>query len=377
MHLIRQKYVLIPVFLAMVVPSAVLRSQASQNFDVTLQVDYSAAEQLVDFFDRRISDTRQVAGSPGNKIAAATSLLLARTDRPPSDFTSQLELVRDDVNIHGDIYGLKDASSHTDQLKKLLTELRKRQLGKRVIATVQAYFPSDANVTCTIPVYVVAMGNEKAAAFVRWVVWRDEYPVFVAEGRGEQVIVLNLTRMIPVSSNVNAEFIESLGTLAHECFHAIFGVYQQGSETWRSFHRRTEPIGRLAELVQNEGIAYCLSLQLQIGGQAPPPHWFDATGRAIRNLSNACTELLSPSTDARRAQELILNANMSGSFEGNYGASAGLRIAYEIDTRLGRPALTETIKGGTAEFFRKYETLCNQNPTLPAIDSAVLKILEQ
>ena len=364
-------------FLSIIFLPARLAGQANQQFDVTLQIDYSSAERLLNFFDRQTFNTDVVANATGNKIAAATSLLLARTDRSPQDFSHQLELVRDDYDIGSDIYGLEETKSHVDQLKKLMEELRKRQLDRRVIATVRSYFPSDAKIFASFPVYVVAMGNEKAAAFVRRIVWKDGNPVFVGENQGEEVIVLNVARMIGYSKDVNQQFVELLGTLAHECFHAIFGVYQQNSEIWQSFHQRREPIWSLAEVVQNEGIAYYLSMQIAIGGQVPATPWFDATDRAVTNLNNAAKELLSPALQPQRARTLILNANLSGSFEGNYGATAGLRMAYEIDTRLGRPALTETISGGVREFFGKYDTLCLQNPILPRLDKSVLNVLEQ
>lgn len=354
-----------------------LLGQSDAGIDIILRMDYSSAEQMLDFFDRQSYNADRVASARGNKIAAATSLLLARTNRSLQDFVRQLELVRDDYNTKDDIYGLKETQSHVAQLRKLLAETRKRQLDRRVVATVQSYFPPDSRLTGTIPVYVVAMGNEKAAAFVRSVVWQNEQPMFVNQNEGEQVIVLNLTRMLALGGDFNAQFIELLGTLAHECFHAVFGLYQQSSETWRSFHERKEPIWNLAELVENEGIAYYLSLQLQIGGQTPIKPWFDATSRAIKAFNNASNELTAPFVQPQRAKELILNSNLSGSFEGNYGATAGLRIAYEIDTRLGRPALTETISGGIRRFFGKYDTLCRQNSDLPRLDDRVLKILEQ
>ena len=332
---------------------------------------------MLDFFDRQTFNTDRVADLRGNKIAAATSLLLARTDRSPQDFAHELELIRDDYNTSNDIYGLKATRSHVPQLRKLLTDIEKRQLDRRVIATVQAYFPANVAISGTIPVYVVVMGNERAAAFVRRVVWKDSRPFFVGDTEGEPIIVLNLTRMLEFTNDVNAQFIQSLTTLAHECFHAIFGLYQQSSETWRQYHQRIGPLWSLAEVVQNEGIAYLLSIQLQIGGQTPADQWFDATSRAIAALNSASKELLAPSISSDRARALILNANMSGSFQGNYGATAGQRIAYEIDTRLGRSALTETIIGGVKDFFGKYQTLCSQNSNLPRLDAEVLKVLEQ
>ena len=356
---------------------AYLSSQSNPKFDITLQIDYSSAEQMLGFFSRQVYNTDRVADARGNKIAAATSLLLGRTDRSPQDFAQQLELVRDDYNTNDDLYGLKAARLHVGQLKKLLTETQKRQLDRRVVATVQTYFPSSADIQGTVPVYVVVMGNERAAAFVRRVVWRDGWPVFVNDNEGEQVIVLNLTRMLEFSSDVNAQFIQTLGTLAHESFHAIFGLYQQNSQTWREYHHRMGPFWPLAELVQNEGIAYLLSLQLQIGGEVPANSWFDATGCAITSFNRASKELIAPSITSQRAKELILNANMSGSFEANYGATAGQRMAYEIDTRFGRQALANTIIGGVKEFFGMYDSLCMQNTNLPRVDAEVMKVLEQ
>jgi len=314
---------------------------------------------MLDFFDRQTFNTDRVADLRGNKIAAATSLLLARTDRSPQDFAHELELIRDDYSTDDDIYGLKATRAHVPQLRKLLTDIEKRQLDRRVIATVQAYFPANVAISGTIPVYVVVMGNERAAAFVRRVVWKDNRPFFVGDSEGEPIIVLNLTRMLEFTNDVNAQFIQSLTTLAHEC------------------HQRIGPLWSLAEVVQNEGIAYLLSIQLQIGGQTPANQWFDATSRAIAALNGASKELLAPSISSDRARALILNANMSGSFQGNYGASAGQRIAYEIDTRLGRSALTETIVSGVSGFFGKYDTLCSQNSNLPRLDAEVLKVLEQ
>ena len=66
----------------------------------------------------------------------------------------------------------------------------------------------------------------------------------------------------------------------------------------------------------------------------------------------------SPNLTNARAQELMMNANLSGSFEGNYGATAGMRMAYEIDTRLGRPALTATLITGSHSFISTYMQTC-------------------
>ncbi len=354
-----------------------LFSRQNAGFDVRLRVDYSSAEELLQYFARQSFNAQRVAGLRGNQIAAATSVMLARTTRPADDFAQQLQLSLDRYGDGDDIYGLRQTRSHVEELRKLLAETQKRQMERRVIATLQSYFPPDTKVSVDIPVYVVAVGNEKAAAFVRRVVWQDDTPVFVGEPDGEQVIVLNLARVLPYDQKVEGQFIQLMSTLAHECFHAVFGAFQQSSPAWNVTQKRNDPVWRLAELVENEGIAYCLSLQLQIGGRTPPQAWFDATTRAVDSFNAASQELISPTVSPQRARDLILNSNLSGSFEGNYGATAGLRMAYEIDTRLGRPALTRTISGGIREFFGTYDTLCRGNADLPQIDRAILNVLER
>jgi hypothetical protein len=53
-------------------------------------------------------------------------------------------------------------------------------------------------------------------------------------------------------------------------------------------------------------------------------------------------------------------------------STAGMRMAYEIDKRLGRAALTETIANGAGDFFVKYRGLCMQFDDVPKLDEAVL-----
>jgi hypothetical protein len=350
------------------------RSQTNPQFDVTLRVDYSSTEELLDFFGRKSNNSASVAKQPGNQIAAATSLLLARTDRPTDDFVRALELARDTYNSSNDIYGLRPAVSHLDELKKLLAETKRRRLDRRVVATISSLFPADARISVAVPVFVVAMGNENAAAFVRRVLWKENVPVFVGDDQGEQVIVLNLTRCLIRGGDIEQEFLQVLSTLAHESFHAVYGAYRSGTSTDLN---PNGPAAALAGLVQNEGLAYFLSMEIQAGGEVPPPQWFDATKRAVEKLNAALIELQLPSLTPRRARELMLNSNLSGSFEGNYGATAGLRMAYEIEKRLGRPALTETVREGVKDFFGKYSELCKQNSNLPRLDESALRILFQ
>jgi hypothetical protein len=132
---------------------------------------------------------------------------------------------------------------------------------------------------------------------------------------------------------------------------------------------------QLLDLAQNEGIAYYISMQTHIGGGIPSRQWFNATNNAMEKLGSVLGEMCSPYLTQARAQELMMNANLSGSFEGNFGATAGLRMAYEIDTRLGRPALTATLMHGGRSFVLAYQQACLRDGSLPQIDKRILQLL--
>ena len=350
--------------------AGVQNTSAQNNFDVSLMVDFSSAEQLLDYFDHQTSNTARVAALRGNRLATATSVLLARTSRSNDDVVQQLELARDLAQYNNDIYGLLPAKQHITELRKLLTEAKRRQIDRRVIATLQGYFPAETKIFSTIKVYMVVMGNERAAAVVRRVVWHGDVPQFVGEDEGEPIIIFNLARVIETSSDVQAQFLELLATLAHESFHAVFSKLK---ETLPGVYGSHSPSDELLDIVQNEGIAYYLSLEIHRQGRQLSSEWFNETAKAVSALNGALKELSSPNCSPTRAHQLLMDANLSGSFSGNYGATAGLRMAYEIDTRLGRQALTSTLINGTQSFVDAYREACVRELMLPPLDARVAK----
>ncbi|HTR81850.1 MAG TPA: DUF5700 domain-containing putative Zn-dependent protease [Bacteroidota bacterium] len=349
-----------------------LRAQSNPNFNVNLRIDYSSADETIDLCEGRLFNVNSVADLRGTQLAATTSILLARKQYTPDVFRRELELLRDNSRSPDDIFGLAPVRAHLSEIKALLLEAKKNQLDRRVVATIAQFFPGDCSISADLPVYIVAFGNENAAAFVRRVVWNGNTPVFVGENEGEPVIVVNLERFVDGTTSTETQFIQTLSTLAHETFHAVFAVYQSSSPVWRDINSRRSPFWSLAELVQNEGIAYRISFQEQTGGTLPP-YIFASAKNAIAVLSHAMSEMSSPSISEPRARELLMDANLSGSFEKNYGAAAGLLMAFAIDSKMGRTALTETIAKGVGDFFQKYDELTKQYDELPKLSDEVMK----
>lgn len=353
-----------------------LHSQSNPNFNVSLQVDYASAEQIIELCEGRMYNVKNVADLRGTQLAAATSMVLARKELPPEAFQRELEGLRDKFKSSDDVFGFAPTRAHLAEIKALLEEYKKRQLDRRVLATIEQFFPNDATISATVSVYIVAFGNENASAFVRRVVWSGNTPIFVGEGQGEPIIVVNLQRLVEANPSTEIQFIETLSTLAHETFHAVFEVYQSTSPVWRAINTRREPLWELAELVQNEGIAYRISFQQRSGGSLRP-NIFNGARNAIPVLNSAMLELISPGVSSSRARELLMNANLSGSFEKNYGATAGLLMAFAIDTKLGRNALTETITNGVGDFFQKYDALTKQYDELPRLSDEIKRELKR
>jgi hypothetical protein len=233
---------------------------------------------------------------------------------------------------------------------------------------VEQIFPAGALVRGTLPVYFVAFGHENIDAFVRRVVWNGDEPVFVGEGEGTPMIVVNLAKAVGYGRSTEERFVRLLMTVAHEVFHAAFDAYKDSAPLWRQYYAtRSSPADLLFDLTQNEGIAYYLSLVQASRGRLPAD-WPQRMATAFDAFTRAGEELLDPRTSMRRVQEILRTSNSSGYWE-SFASMSGMAMAKYIDQTLGRQALAETIARGPDDFFRKYAEVTRRDseaPRLPA-----------
>lgn len=348
------------------------RGVVAGSFSVTLAADYSSVTQTLDIYRGRTGNPGDVARLRGSSIALATTALLAHQLLTPDDLERAMADAKFGQLTDDDVFQMRSAQQNVAAIDELLQEMRTRNFTRRVVATVQQLFPDDAHMTTTIPLYIVAFGHQNIDAFVRRVVWRGETPVFVGEGQGELTIVLNLAKAVTYGRNVDERFIGTLSVVAHEVFHAAFGVYCDASPLWQAYHAtHTTPLDQLLALTQNEGIAHYLSFEQRTGGRVPDD-WDEKVRAAIQLFNTRAEELLSPRTSAAAAAAIIRQSNTSGFWE-SYGAVTGLFIARTIDQRLGREALTGTVRLGPADFFGEYAALCKRDNNLPRFGERVLQ----
>ncbi len=357
------------IFLLIVVPQA--HSQ-EEEFDVDLVIDYSAAEQCIRLFEDQFVNTEDVAGLRGNRIATSTTGMIESNGIGAYLLKNNLDTLKHRQYFQKDVYNLEDAKRNAVAIREMLDELKRRNFSRRVVATVEQIFPHDVEVSAKIPVYVVALGHENVDAYVRRIVWQGDEPRFVGENEGELTIVINLAQAVKYSDNLEERFVELLGVVAHEVFHAAFGVYKENSSTWKRYEQKHQrPIDILLDLTHNEGIAYYLSLDQQGRGNLPRD-WNSRMREVFITFNNNAKELLSPNTTGARLSELIRSANLSGFWE-SYGSMAGMYIARTIDKQLGRAALIETISNGPMDFFQKYIELSKDDAALPKLTTKVTK----
>ena len=359
--------------LATAFPTPIAYTQTNPHFNVDLHIDYTAAEQTIDLFEDGFANTESIAELRGNRLAASTAGLIANSGSVTSRLQSSLDSLKAHQIIRDDIYHLEEGRTDVAAIKELLGAIKKRNFSRRVSATVEQIFPTDANVSLLIPVYIVAFGHENVDAYVRRVTWHGDDPQFGGEQDGELTIVINLAHAVRYGNDVDEKILSLLGVVAHEVFHAAFGAYKDGSPTWKRFyekHRR--PFDELLDLTQNEGIAYFLSLEQQGRGRVPRD-WYPMGREMMTTFNKNAEELLSDTLSHDRASELIRTANLSG-YRNSYGAMTGMFIAREIDLHLGRAALIETIAAGPADLFKKYILLSGREGGLPTLSGRIIHL---
>ncbi len=353
-----------------------LTAQTNPRFNVNLQVNYTAADRTIALFEGEPINTQALAELRANRIAASTTGLISDRKAVSDQLQNYLDSLKYRQIIHDDVYHLEAARRDVREIKDLHHEIIRRNFNRKVVATVEQIFPQDADIDVIIPVYIVALGHDNVDAYVRRIVWHNDVPEFVGEGEGELTIVINLAHAARFGNETDERFINLLGVVAHEVFHAAFGAYKDRSPTWKQYHQtQRRPFDVLLELTHNEGIAYYLSLD-QIGQGNLPHDWFSKTRKVFSKFNQNSLELLSDNLKPRRGEELIRTANLSGFWE-SYGAMTGMFIAREIDLNLGRAALIETISKGPYDFFRKYISLTNRDNNLPLLTEKVKNSLSE
>jgi len=347
-------------------------AETGSDFNVNLILNFESADKTVELYEGRAGRPSEIATLRGSQIVLGTTASLAQQPLGISALEAALETAKFGQTQSADIFRMKEARHAVSQIKELLDEIRRRNFAQKVVSTVEQLFPAGTQISTSIPVYFVAFGHHNIDAYVHRIVWRGNSPVFVGEGQGELTIVVNLAKAVYYGGSPDERFVGTMSVVAHEVFHAVFGVYKDQSRNWRNYYATHRAyIDRLFDLTQNEGIAYYLSLIQRSRGNLHP-EWVPKVHASFMVFNKNAAELFSTKITHQRAGELIRLANTSGYWE-SYGSITGMIMARQIDQTLGRLALVETIANGPADFFGKYIDLMQRDNTIPNLSNDILR----
>jgi len=359
-------------FLLAVCVPAFTCAQEHAHFQLYLDLNTASAEHALEIYQGLSGRPEDVARERGSQLSLAVTGSLAgrRLDTPTLE--QALAAVKFNQDLGEDVFQMRSARAGAAALKDLLVELRRRNFAQKVVSTVEQLFPADARVQARIPMYAVAFGHQNIDAYVVRVRWQGDVPIPMGENEGELTIVVNLAKAVKYGDGTDERFIGLLSVVAHEVFHAAFGVYKDTAPEWRAYYsvQRT-PFDELLDLSQNEGVAYYLSLIQRTHGRLPGDG-LQRSQAAFTRFNAVASELLLPSTPSGRASDLIRESNTSGYWE-SFGSITGMIVARQIDQTLGRAALVETLRGNPASFFRTYVDLMRRDNGLPALSPQVIQ----
>jgi hypothetical protein len=362
------------ILICMTILAVPAEAKAESNFDVRLILDFQSAEKTIELYNGLSGRPQEIATLRGSQIALATTALIAQQPLGTEVLEASLEAIKFGQTPDNDIMQMREARENLVPMNALLEKIKSSGFAQKVVSTVEQLFPGGTKLSTTIPVYFVAFGHPNIDGYVRRVVWQGDRPVFVGEGEGQVTIVVNLARAVYYGRSVEEQFIGTLSVVAHEVFHAAFGVYKDNSPDWKEYYAKNRrPIDRLFDLAQNEGIAYYLSLIQRTHGVLSPEGVENAK-KAIHEFNRYARELLDVRLSPRGAAEIIRKANTSGYWE-SFGSITGMIIARAIDQNLGRTALSQTIAGGPKAFMNTYVDLMYRNTDLPPLSTDILRYL--
>ena len=349
-----------------------LGAQQHAQFSLFLETNYLSAEKTVELYAGLSGRPEEIAELRGSQLALAVTGSLARRHLDTEALKQSLEAAKFNQTDGDDVFRMRSGRAQAAAVKELLVELRRRNFSQRVVSTVEQLFPADAQVSARIPMYVVAFGHQNIDAYVVRVFWQGNTPIPSGETEGELTIVVNVAKAVSYGESTDERFIGLLSVVAHEVFHAAFGVYKETAPEWRAYYSTPRnAFDELLDLSQNEGIAYYLSLIQQTGGRLPSDGLSRAQA-AFDRFNAVAAELLTTPGSQERSAELLRQSNTSGYWE-SFGSIAGMIAARQIDQTLGRSALVETLRAGPNVFFATYARLMKRDRGIPALSPLVLQ----
>lgn len=348
----------------------------SNPHHLNIKLNYGNAELLLRWFDdlsnRKIIDS--ISDEPGSQV-------MEDNVRLSSDSQSSLKTFREEMNSFSaadttdDSYGIRLAFQMRKGSLSLLQKLREKQIRDAIIRRALFYIPGDYPINTTCTIYFVLTGWQWGDAYVCNI--KQQGKRFTIADDGEPSIVINLSLISKLYGKTADEQLGVLnGILSHEIFHFVFANYKRKSPLY-NLHRDTSVLGRLLDVIQNEGIAHYVDKKaLLIKDYGKDPKYAQAEIQNMNTLNDSFVQLMSNDLGESQKRELLRKAN-TGKYWTKYGSIAGMFMAYHIEKEKGESALRECIQQGPSYLIEQYANLSQVKNDLPRLCDALKSYAEK
>ncbi|MBN1112905.1 MAG: hypothetical protein JXA53_08325 [Bacteroidales bacterium] len=354
-------------------------SSCDQNktTDIKISIHTESPDLLLQWFDNKSdSITQSLLKQPGTQIMAGIVKNTLHDDNPPS-FGDALNNFSPNDSLTNDPYGLRLAYLQRDETSVLINKIKMFDFGGEVIARIKAYIPSDYSLNINSNVHFVLTGWKWGDAMVRNVV--KENNCYKVTEQGEPVIIMNLSIMTKLyGDDMDMLLKENVSQImSHELFHLTFEEYKKVSDYWQN-NNDTTYIGRLAKVIQNEGIAHFLSNNMKqylTDNYNSSENLKNREKLTFNQLNDAVKQLVSTELNEQEKYNLLMSAN-TGNYWNKYGAIAGKFMVYHIENKYGAQAIQESLSKGAYYFLQLYNNVQLDDPSLPKLPKELIDIIK-
>jgi len=352
--------------------------KSNDNFEklkIKFNIHTKSSDLLLQWLDNQsdINIKKEILEQPGTQIMAGiVENSLPQNDLPT--FFDELTNFAINDSLKPDPYGLRLAWFQKDESSLLLDKIKEYNFQGEIADRIKPYIPADYPLDVKCNVFFVLTGWEWGDAMVRKITNIDNQCKVTEQG--EPVIIVNLS----IITNLYGDDIDVLlnddisHTISHELFHLVFAEYRNVSSYWKN-NRDTTKIGRLVEIIQDEGIAHYLShnqKQNLIENYYSSDELKEHEKEAFKQLDIAVKQLLNTELSNQEKDNILMKSN-SGKYWDKFASIAGKFMVYHIEKEYGEQAVQQSLSKGSYYFLELYNKARSENSTLPDLPEELNK----
>jgi len=336
-----------------------------------VKIHSHSAEALLTWMDpnRAPSEIDSITKLPGSQIMEQ---LMLRQNKKAIAFHQALTEFAEKDSISNNQYLLNEVFKNRNDLKKIISPVKKSNLlGKTYQRAIQ-YFPDHYAPSEKYDLFFTLTGWKWGDAMTFHYIKKGNR--YLLTDTGKPAILFNLTLVHRNYGNSLSQQIKTLqNVMAHELFHAIFSDYNK--EKWESTKINKLSFATL-KLMLNEGMAHYIAEKENLTkNYHKNQNLREKEKEAFKILSNQARFMFNPDIDPDKRKKRILKGTY-GKYWKKYICIPPMFMAYHIEQHSGEKILKECLKEGPIFFIFSYHKIQVKKNKLPPLPEEIIKLLK-